>query len=128
VTIDDLAANGLLGADHPQVCWERSVETLTARKDDIAGLAVATDERIEAYLLYLRREMGPPTEIVSLRSFVDDGGARLQQLLSQLGAQGMKTFRFPKVHPAEISKEWLETLGFSPAGGHLLYAGRARSE
>ena len=49
VTVDDLAANGLLGEADPQVCWERSVETLTARKDDIAGLAVASDERIEAY-------------------------------------------------------------------------------
>jgi hypothetical protein len=126
VTVDDLAANGLLGEDHPQVCWERSVETLTARKDDIAGLAVASDERIEAYLLYVAREMDE-TEIVSLRSFIDDGGARLKQLLSQLRARGMETFRLPKVHPAEISKECLETLGFSPAGGHLLYAARARS-
>ena len=56
VTVDDLAANGLLGEADPQVCWERSVETLTARKDDIAGLAVASDERIEAYLLYCRTE------------------------------------------------------------------------
>lgn len=130
VTVDDLAANGLLEAPpsplasarqvHPQVCWERSVETLTARKDDIAGLAVASDERIEAYLLYV--EGG---EILSLRSLVEDNGARLGQLLSRLG---MGTFRFPKVHPAEISKECLETLGFRPAGGHLLYAARARSE
>jgi GNAT superfamily N-acetyltransferase len=120
VTIDDLAANGLLGEAHPQACWERSVETLTARKDDIAGLAVASDERIEAYLLYVK-----PAEIVSLRSFVEDGGARLTQLLSRLG---MGTFRFPKVHPAEISKECLETLGFRAAGGHLLYTAKARSE
>src|SRR5262247_2363922 len=28
VTVDDLAANGLLGEDDRQVCWERSVETL----------------------------------------------------------------------------------------------------
>ena len=126
VTIDDLAANGLLGEDHLQVCWERSVETLTARKDDIAGLAVASDERIEAYVLYVTRGM-EETEIVSLRSFIDDGGARLKQLLSQLRARGTQTFRFPKVHPAEISKEWLETLGFSPAGEHLLYAARAQS-
>ncbi len=108
VTVDDLAANGLLGEAHPQVCWERSVETLTARKDDIAGLAVASDERIEAYLLYAERE-AEGTEIVSLRSFIEDGGARLTQLLSQLRARGMGTFRFPKVHPAEISKECLET-------------------
>jgi hypothetical protein len=124
VTIDDLAANGLLGEDHPQVCWERSVETLTARKDDIAGLAVASDERIEAYLLYVKGGVGG-TEILSLRSFAEDGGARLTQLLSRLGTG---TFRFPKVHPAEISKELLETLGFHAASGHLLYAARARSD
>jgi GNAT superfamily N-acetyltransferase len=138
VTVDDLAANGLFGEARPQVCWERSVETLTARKDDIAGLAVASDEQIEAYLLYAKPGVGPegnaetdphasppPAEIVSLRTFIEDGGARLTQLLSRLG---MGTFRFPKVHPAEISKEFLETLGFRPAGGHLLYAARARSD
>ena len=159
VTVDDLAANGLLGEADPstpgQVCWKRSVETLTARKDDIAGLAVASDERIEAYLLYVNRGVSPegnaeegpqasaPTrgphdafsaswggaaEIVSLRTFIEDGGARLKQLLSRLRAQGMRTFWFPKVHPAEISKECLETLGFSPVGGHLLYAATARDD
>ncbi len=120
VTVDDLAANGLLGEDHPQACWERSVETLTARKDDIAGLAVASDEQIEAYLLHV--EGG---EIVSLRSFVDDGGARLKQLLSRLG---WGTFRFRKVHSAEISHEWLKRLGFRPAGAHRLYAARPRGD
>jgi hypothetical protein len=98
------------------------VETLTARKDDIAGLAVASDERIEAYLLCAKRG-AEGTEIVSLRSFIEDGGARLTQLLSRLG---METFQFPKVHPAEISMELLETLGFRPAGGHLLYAATLR--
>jgi hypothetical protein len=126
VTVDDLAANGLLGEACPQICWKRSGETLTARKDDIAGLAVASDERIEAFLLYVTRGM-EETEILSLRSFIDDGGARLKRLLSQLRARGMETFLVPKVHPAEIPKDWLETLGFSPAGGHLLYATRARS-
>jgi hypothetical protein len=126
VTVDDLEANGLLGENHPQACWERSVETLTARKEDIGGLAVASDERIEACLLYVEHGV-EGTEILSLRSFVEDGGARLTQLLSQLRARGMGTIRFAKVHPAEISEELLETLGFRPAGGHLLYAARARS-
>ena len=120
VTVDDLAANGLLGEDYPQTCWERSMETLTARKDEIAGLAVASDERIEAYLLYSNGG-----EFVSLRSFVQDDGARLKQLLSRVGTG---TFRFPKVHPEEISQELLKTLGFRPAGAHLLYAARARPE
>jgi Acetyltransferase (GNAT) family len=129
VTVDDLAANGLLGESDPEVCWERSVETLTARKDEIAGLAVASDERIEACLLYVKggADSGCTAEIVSLRSFVDDGGARLKQLVSRLRAGGMGTVRFPKVHPGEISKECLETLGFRPAGGHRLWAARARS-
>jgi GNAT superfamily N-acetyltransferase len=136
VTIEDLAANGLLGEAPPSpwasarqvhpVCWERSFETLTARKDDIAGFAIASDERIEAYLLYVERGEDPGgAELVSLRSFIEDGGARLMQLLSRLG---MGTFRFPKVHSAEISKELLETLGFRPAGGHLLYAAKAKSD
>jgi GNAT superfamily N-acetyltransferase len=127
VTVDDLAANDLLGVADPHVCWERSVETLTARKDEIAGLAVASDERIEAYLLFVDRGL-EEAEIVSLRSSVEDSGARLSQLLSQLRARGMMTFRLPKVHPAEISKGLLETLGFRPAGVHRLYAARARSD
>ena len=122
VTVDDLAANGLLDDADSKMCWERSVETLIARKDDIAGLAVASDERIEAYVLFVN------DEIVSLRSMVEDGGARLKQLLSRLRARGMGTFRLPKVHPSELSQELLETLGFRPAGGHLLYAAMARSD
>jgi GNAT superfamily N-acetyltransferase len=129
VTVDDLAANGLFGeADPPvSVCWERSVETLTARKDDIAGLAVASDERIEAYLLFVDRG-DEGTEIVSLRSLIEDGGARLAQLLSRLGAHGTRTLTFQKVQPAELSTELLEMLGFRPAGRHVLYAASARSQ
>jgi GNAT superfamily N-acetyltransferase len=126
VTVEDLVANGLLGEGDTTVCWERSVETLTARKDDIAGLAIASDERIEAYVLYVQGEV-EATEIVSLRSFIEDDGARLTQLLSQLRAQGTSRFRFQKVHPAEISQELLETLGFRPAGVHVLYGVKARS-
>jgi GNAT superfamily N-acetyltransferase len=137
VSVDDLVANGLLGhADHstslgmtlseskahPPGCWERSIETLTARKDDIRGLAVASDEQLEAHLLYT--ESG---EIVALGSSVDDGGARLTELVSQVQAPGAGTFRFAKVHPAEISQDLLGTLGFRPAGRYRLYAATARS-
>ena len=82
------------GEADPQVCWQRSIETLTARKDDIAGLAVASDERIEAYLLY-----GEGGEILSLRTLIEDGGTRLQQLLFRLG---LGTFRFSKVHSGNL--------------------------
>jgi hypothetical protein len=122
VTVDDLAANGLLETDHPGTCWERSVETLTARKDEIAGLAVASDERIEACILYIRRDGA--ADILSLRSFVEDGGDRLNHLIARL--EGPVTF--PKAHPDEISHKCLETFGFRPAGRHLLYAAAARAD
>jgi GNAT superfamily N-acetyltransferase len=141
ITVDDLAANGLLGEGYPHVCWERSVETLTARKDEIAGLGIASGERIEAYVLYVKQEIIPEgnagagsrasartAAIVALRCFVDDGGTRLKHLLFEMRARGIGTSRFSKVRPDEISKERLETLGFRAAGGHLLYAATPRSE
>jgi len=127
VTVDDLAANDLLGKDHPETCWERSVETLTARKDEIAGLAVATEEQIEAYVLYAKRDEDADAEILSLRSLVEDGGTRLNHLLWQLRSQGTGSWFFAKVHDAEISKQLLEILGFQPVSTYRVYAGRARS-
>ena len=145
VTVDDLAANGLLGEADPQRCWTRSVETLTAMKDDIAGLAVASDERIEAYLLYhmtsgagpatfeaagpeVNAEAGPrpSAEIFSLRTFIEHGEAHLKQLFARLLTQGIGTFQFRKVHQEEISMECLETLGFRADAAHRLYATSAR--
>jgi hypothetical protein len=121
VTLDDLDANGLGSAEQPR-CWERSIETLTARKDELTGLAAASDEGIEAFVLSTN-----DGAILSLRSVVDDGGARLEHLLSLVGARSMAMLRLPKAHLTEISVELLQALGFSPAGGHRLYAARARS-
>lgn len=118
VTIDDLAANRLLG--QTDVCWERSVETLTAKKGDINGLAVASDEQIEAYILYIE-----PGEILALRSFVDDEGVGLKLLLSRIGAGPL---RLPKVTPGEISVQLLKTLGFEPTRSYGVYATTARPE
>lgn len=124
VTVDDLAANGLLEApDAHAVCWERSVEALRARKDGMAGLAIASDERIEACILYIEGTQGT-ADILSMRSFVEDGGCRLAHLLSRAG---MTAWRFAKVHPAEVSNECLETLGFRAAGLHWRYAARAQA-
>ncbi len=123
ITLDDLAANGLLGDAAPRVCWERSIETINARKDDVFGLAVASDERIEASVLYIK-----DGEILSLRTFVDDGGACLKPMLARLRANATTTFSLPKVHPAEVRKDVLEALGFRPGGSYRLYARRARPD
>jgi GNAT superfamily N-acetyltransferase len=125
VTVDDLAANGLLDDLHPQTCWERSVDTLMARKDDITGLALASDERIDAYVLHV------DDEIVALRSVVADTG-HLRPLLRRLRAQArqhsLQALRFSKVHPAEMSQECLSALGFRPADAYLVYTATARGD
>jgi L-amino acid N-acyltransferase YncA len=122
VTVDDLSANGLLEDEGVATCWERSVETLKARKADISGLAVASDERIEACILYIE------DEILAFRSFVPGGAHRLEQLLGHLRAAGTNALRFAKVHPSEISADLLETLGFERAGGYRRYAATARPD
>ena len=119
VTADDLGANGLIGEGHSQVCWERSIETLTARKGDTTGWAIASDEQIEAYILYTSDD-----EILALQSRVEDNGARLTQLLSRIGKGPL---RLAKVHPTEISRESLEAAGFRAVGAHRLFAGKAQS-
>jgi ribosomal protein S18 acetylase RimI-like enzyme len=119
VTIDDLEANGLLADDLPGA-WEHSAETLRARKAEVAGLAIASDERIEAYILYIE------SEILALRSLVADNGARLVQLVSRVQALGIPTMRFSKVHPAELSQEIIGKLGFRPVGSRRLFATNAR--
>jgi hypothetical protein len=123
ITVDDLAANGLLEGAASRICWERSVETLRARKDEIDGLAVASDEQIEAYLLYVK-----PGAMVSLRAFTEDAGAHLEYLLAQLRAHGMTQLTFSKVHETDMPHEILEKLGFRPANRHRLYAAKAKAE
>jgi GNAT acetyltransferase-like protein len=124
VTVDDLAANDLLGPSDAPVCWERSLETLIARKSEISGLALATDEDIEAYLLYVRD--GAAAEVLALRSLADDGGSRSGQLLAQLRAQGLQSLRLPKVRTDEVSTDTLAALGFRPTGGYRVCTASAR--
>ena len=59
---------------------------------------------------------------------VDDGGARLEGLLSRLRARGFGSLHFRKVHPTEVSKDSLEALGFRAADECLRYVGTARSD
>lgn len=134
VTVDDLDANGLLQGVDPQVCWQRSVETIAAKKDAVEGFAVASDERIEAYLLYIKD--GAAAELTRFRSFFADepstglgagAGARLTLLLARLCTQGIRTIRFPKVYSDDFPHKTMEAQGFKPAGGHVVYAARARS-
>lgn len=121
VSIDDLAANGLLEGG-PPTCWERSVETLTARKDEIEGLAVASEESIEAYVLYVKGAGA----IVALRSLVHDNGDRLRLLLSRVAGRGESAISLTKVHSAELGAGLPATLGFRGVRRHFSHRATAR--
>ena len=116
VTVDDLTANGVLDDLHPSGCWARSNEALAARKQDLRGLAVASDERIEAYVLHT-----VDGGIAAMRSLVDDGGARLRALCARLRAGGIETLTFAQVHPDEIAAGELTAVGFRPAAAHRAF-------
>jgi hypothetical protein len=105
------------------VCWEQSIETLTARKDAIEGIAVASEDRIDAYILYIK----DGAEIVALRSLVPGGEASLRRLLSRRQARCPDALRFPKVHPSGFPHGFLEGLGLRPAGRHRLLSATPRS-
>lgn len=125
VSVDDLVANGLLSDADRRICWQRSIETLNARHGEIGGLAIATDERIEAFALYAPASDG--TEIMAVRSDVADLGLRLRALLGRLIAQASPPLRIKKVHPDEIPTAVLESLGFRCRDVHVRYTSTARA-
>lgn len=123
VTADDLVANGLLDEADDTGCWARALDSLRAQAADVAGLAVASEDRLEACLLYAPQ--GTQAEVLAMHAAAGAGSDGLRRLLTAVRAQGVRGFRFPKVHPAEWSPESLAALGFRPAERHRRFAGHA---
>ncbi len=113
LTLDDLAANDLLAGGSPR-CWERGVEALSARKETIQGLGLATVDRIAAYLLYLPDDTGG-AEIAALRALdEEDAEGHLGCLVDALARRRRGPIRFRRVHAEEVPGRWLEAWGFEP--------------
>ena len=74
VTVEELVQSGALDPSIPRP-WERSLATMASRSREIDGLAIASDERIEAYVLH--RASSGACEIVAL-------GAARNELLAPL--------------------------------------------
>ena len=128
VTVDDLAANGLLERLRLRLRRDKSIRSAGSARSRPSRQGRTTSQDSPS----------PPTSESRPIFFIPpDGGNRVAPLVRRrrrspsdataLPTRATGTFRFPKVHPAEISKELLETLGFRPAGGHVLYAAKARS-
>lgn len=116
ITLEELREAGAFDPP-PGLPWERSPQTLVHRSRQIEGLAVASDVRIEAYLLH--RRVGGGTELLAV------GGPRaelLHLLLAGLYECTSGPITFPKVSERETAHSALRDLGFEPVREHVGYA------
>ncbi len=113
--------------------WVRALETLQNRKDQIRGLAIASDTRVEACALFRdvphcgRRGR---REIVGLggtmqRGHGDDGGPDagvLLEIVVRVACQaGPMTVTIPRVSSEEILWDRLESMGFHKERTYVRY-------
>jgi len=124
VTVDELVANDALERRSIQ-SWRRAPETLVASGESLRGLALATDARIEAWLLYEPSDRGPH----DVRAFRCADPARrerwLRPLFQQLAASE-RPLRLSRIERGEIPFELLESWGFRPSRRTIGYTALAR--
>ena len=123
-SLDDLLRCEALDPAVPR-SWERALPTLQNRKDQLQGLAIASDARVEAYALF--RDLPARREIVALGGAAqrgDAGDARvLLEIAVQLACQaGALEVTVPRVSADEIPWAHLESMGFRRGRTYTRYA------
>lgn len=127
ITVEELIENDEFDRTTPR-CWERSLATLINRRDQLKGLAIASDERIEAYLLHRGiDERNGRREIVALHGADDARGElALGVLLRHCARQEERRLWVPRVSPQEIPFGRLEAWGCRREREYIGYAAAAR--
>ena len=98
--------------------WERALPTLRNRKDQLQGLAIASDARVEAYALFRDLPRHGRREIVALGGTTQrgDGGTDARVLLEIVVRSacqaGSLAVTVPRVSAEEIPWAQLESMGF----------------
>ncbi len=125
VTLDELVANEAFDGQVTR-CWQRSTESLIARKSEFSGLAVASDRRIEAFLLYHDRTDGVAREIMAFDcADADRREVWLGLLFRRACSDPDRPVRLARAGESEISFGLLHSWGFRPGTETLLYAAEA---
>ena len=127
VGLDDLLRDGVL---EPSVSrsrsWERALETLQNRKDQLKGLAIASDTRVEAYALFRDLPEHGRREIVGLggthHRHEGDARYRLERLVRVVCQAGPLQVTVPRVSCEEIPWAELESMGFRRERTYTRYA------
>lgn len=126
VGVEDLRESGVLEPTTGRA-WERTLKTLMNRKETLEGLAVASDIRIEAYLLARPAGgEGQSREIVALGAAEgEEPRALLRILVHHFCGRESSAVTIPKVSPAEIGFDELERGGFRKTRDWVAYTRRA---
>jgi len=126
VTLDEVLDTGAWDVG-VQRSWERSLQTLANRREQLEGLAVASDERIEAWVLTRRPEPG-------LRELVALGSARGERARAVLGilvahvcGREPSPVVVPRISSDEVEYDVLESWGFRRTAGYVACAAEAAS-
>ena len=129
-SLDDLLGCGALNSPADR-SWQRAVPTLQNRKDQLRGLAIASDTRVEAYALFRdlpSQAPGGRREILSLGGAElggDDASdaSRLLEIVIRVACQaGALSVSVPKISSQEVSWAQLESLGFRKSRTYTRYA------
>jgi len=116
ITLDELIANEAFDAG-PGFCWSRAPKTLINRKTSLGGYAVASAERIEAYLLHDGDEGSPERRLLAL-GCADPSRSEmwLGLLMRHYAGSDSRSVGFERVHPKEVPYDLLDRLGFESTG------------
>lgn len=112
------------------LAWERTRASLEGRAERLSGRAIASPERLEAWLLTLDPAAdelvppppNPPLEVFALHGAPPAAGAPdLRAVLLRRLAQENpgRALRLPRLAPGEVPDALLRDLGFEPAGVHV---------
>jgi ribosomal protein S18 acetylase RimI-like enzyme len=124
VTVDELLASDALDPAAPR-SWARAHEILLRRRDELRGLAVASPDRLEAWLLW--REDAAEREIMALGRAPDDAGTTLLGVLVRhLAGLAATPLAFRKVGEQEMPWSCLEGWGFQARRSHRRFTATAR--
>jgi len=122
VNLDDITGSEAWAPDTPR-SWERTLETLANRRDKITGLAVASDTRIEAWLLHFTPPLNGTRQVVAMGAAPgEQARALLAILMARCAGEAGSGMTIPRVSSGEIDFALLESWGYRRTRDYRSYA------
>lgn len=124
VGVDEPLAAGFLVAG-PALPWERDLRSLRNLREELQGVALATDT-VQAFALFHDDDETETRRVLACGASEERRAqAGLALVLGAIRAGAARPLTIPGVHADEIDPDVLENAGFSPAGETILYTAEA---